>query len=305
MEKIKNITLTDGGLETDLIFNHGIELEHFAAFTLVEDHNHQQTLENYYRDYLELAKKNKTDFILESPTWRANLDWALKLGYTKERLKRVNQLAIEQLMNLRTEYVTDINTISISGQIGPRGDGYVVGEAMTSKEATDYHNLQVKAFKDAEADMVTAITMTNIDEALGIVQSAQNHNMPVVISFTVELDGNLPSGESLKEAIEKIDNKTNSYPLYYMINCAYPTHFLSNLLNNNTWKNRIQGLRANASCKSHEELDEATELDRGNIVELGILHKELLDFLPNLKVFGGCCGTDVSHVETICKHVLN
>ncbi|TXN35215.1 homocysteine S-methyltransferase [Flagellimonas hymeniacidonis] len=303
MKKINNIILTDGGLETDLIFNHNIELEHFAAFPLVEDHIHKNTLKNYYKDYLEVAKDSKTGFILESPTWRANLDWGLKLGYTKERLIAVNKLAIAQLADLRETYSKDIQNIFVSGQIGPRGDGYQVNTSMSYLEASDYHNLQVQAFKEANVDLVTAITMTYSEEALGIVKSTEYHNIPVVISFTVELDGKLPSGESLKEAIKKIDNETGEYPLYYMINCAHPTHFIAELETDEAWKNRIQGIRANASCKSHAELDEALELDKGDKGELGVLHKKLQLLLPELKVYGGCCGTDVSHVTTICNAI--
>jgi len=209
------------------------------------------------------------------------------------------------MKELKERYKDEVPEILISGQIGPKGDGYIVGSTMSSDEAVDYHNLQVSAFKEAGADMVTAITMTYIEEALGVVLSAQYYSMPVVISFTVELDGNLPSGEHLKEAIEKIDNATNGYPLYYMINCAHPTHFIDRLRNNEDWKSRIQGIRANASCKSHAELDETTELDKGNKTELGFLHEQLRGLLPKLKVFGGCCGTDHTHIEAISDILLN
>ncbi|WP_420401863.1 homocysteine S-methyltransferase family protein [Flagellimonas sp.] len=302
-QKTKNTILTDGGLETDLIFNHRIELEHFAAFPLLENRNHLQILENYYRDYLELAKLNGTGFILESPTWRANLDWGKALGYDEQNLKRVNKLAIQKMKQLKQEYKTCIENVMVSGQIGPRGDGYKVDTAMNPAEAQAYHNLQVGAFETAKVDMVTAITMTYIDEALGIVESAKNHKIPVVISFTVELDGSLPSGETLEQAITAIDKATENYPKYYMINCAHPTHFMHLLEGAKSWKNRIQGLRANASCKSHAELDESTELDVGNKIELGQLHRELQQLLPNLEVFGGCCGTDASHVKAICDHI--
>ncbi len=304
MEKrTRHIMLTDGGLETDLIFNHNIELEHFAAFPLLENAAHAHTLENYYREYLELAKENDTGFILESPTWRANLDWGKKLGYDGQNLIKMNQLAIQKMRQLKQEYRSWIEDIKISGQIGPRGDGYRVDATMNPIEAEDYHRLQIQAFKEAGVDMVTAITMTYIDEALGIVEAAKKEDVPVVISFTVELDGNLPSGETLGEAIERIDKVTSHYPEYYMINCAHPTHFMHVLERAGGWKNRIQGLRANASCKSHAELDESTELDVGDKVELGQLHQKLQRLLPNLKVFGGCCGTDASHIVSICNHI--
>ena len=294
-----NIILTDGGLETDIIFNHNIELEHFAAFPLVETDSGRVVLEKYYRDYLELSKNNGTGFILESPTWRANLDWGKQLGYTEEQLIASNKKAIAFMEELRRAYKTSNSEIKISGQLGPRGDGYQVQDVMTNSEAAKYHEMQVKAFKEAQVDMVTAITMTYSEEALGIVKAAQLYEVPVVVSFTVEVDGRLPSGENLEDVITKLDWVTDNYPLYYMINCAHPTHFIHLFETDAIWKNRIQGLRANASCKSHAELDEATELDKGNACELGQLHTRLQELLPNLRVFGGCCGTDISHITEI------
>ncbi len=297
--------LTDGGLETDFIFNKKIDLPHFAAFTLVENPKYIDTLANYYKEYMDIAKRNNTGFILESPTWRANPDWAYKLGYSKNDLINVNKTAIKQLKKLKESYKNDINTIFISGQLGPRGDGYQIDNAMSIDEAANYHSLQINAFNDAGTDFITAITMTYINEALGITKSAMAAKIPAVISFTVETDGHLPSGESIEEAIAKIDKITDSYPLYYMINCAHPTHFIDKLENNAEWKSRIQGIRANASCKSHAELDESTELDTGDIIDLGQWHSKLKSQLPKLSVYGGCCGTDASHVNSICQHVIN
>ena len=295
--------LTDGGLETELLFNKGIDLPHFAAFPLVENPIHLKTLNNYYREYLDLSTQNGFGFILESPTWRANADWAYKLGYSEKELVAVNRKSIDQLMALRQEYEGSLPDILISGQVGPRGDGYSVESTMTPEEASDYHHLQISTFKDSGADLTSAITMTYIDEALGIARAARQNKLPLVISFTVETDGNLPSGETLEEAVTEVDRATRSYPLYYMINCAHPTHFLETIRMDSNWKMRIQGVRANASCKSHAELDESTELDVGDKEALGKLHRELKKHLPNLKVYGGCCGTDVSHVKSICQHI--
>jgi S-methylmethionine-dependent homocysteine/selenocysteine methylase len=303
--KLKTTTfLTDGGLETDLLFNKGIDLPHFAAFPLIENPNYVDILNNYYKEYLNIALRNKTGFILESPTWRANTDWAYKLGYAKTDLIEVNKKAIMLLNNLKNQYTNVISDIFISGQLGPRGDGYTIENTMAPTEASNYHSLQISAFKESGADLVSAITMTYIDEAIGIAMEAKKNNIPVVISYTVETDGKLPSGETLKEAITKVDQITNGYPLYYMINCAHPTHFLNQIKDNVQWKSRIHGVRANASCKSHAELDESTELDIGDKKELGSLHIELKKYLTNLNIFGGCCGTDASHIEAICNYIL-
>ena len=304
--KIKStIFLTDGGLETDLIFNKNISLPHFAAFPLVEDPKYQQVLNDYYREYMDIAAKQGTGFILESPTWRANPDWGYKLGYSKEDLMEINQSAIHQLKILKRIYTPKIKNIFISGQLGPRGDGYRTINTMTVNEAANYHNLQIMAFKNSDVDLVTAITMNYSEEALGITKAAKKSNLSVVISFTVETDGNLPSGETLKEAISKIDKATNNYPIYYMINCAHPSHFINKINVDGSWKHRIKGVRANASCKSHAELDESTELDKGDKTELGDWHTILKKHLPNLAVYGGCCGTDSSHIQSICNYIMN
>ena len=295
--------LTDGGLETELIFNKGIDLPHFAAFPLLDDPVHINTLNDYYREYLDLAQINQFGYVLESPTWRASADWAYKLGYSEKDLIAVNRKSIHQMTRLRHDYRNSIPEIVISGQIGPRGDGYAIESSMSPEVAMDYHQLQITAFKDSGADMASAITMTYVDEVLGIAKAARQAGLPLVISFTVETDGNLPSGESLEQAVSEVDRVTNGYPLYYMINCAHPTHFLDAIKTDSSWKSRIQGIRSNASCKSHAELDESTELDPGDKNELGRLHQDLVKYLPNLKVFGGCCGTDVSHVKSICQHI--
>jgi S-methylmethionine-dependent homocysteine/selenocysteine methylase len=167
---------------------------------------------------------------------------------------------------------------------------------MTSTEAANYHSAQIGVFSNTDADMVTAITMNYVEEAIGIAQSAKSHGMPVAISFT--------TGQSLGEAIQNVDNATGNAAAYYMINCAQPSHFEGVLATNQRWPERIRGLRANASRKSHAELNESAELDEGNPAELGLEHRRLLERLKNLNVFGGCCGTDHRHVEEICRACL-
>jgi len=296
----KETFLTDGGLETTLIFQEDYELPHFAAFDLLKNTTGTETLKKYYQQYLDIAKRNQLGFILESATWRASADWGEKLDYTSEGLTKMNQLAIQLLADIRSEYGEHHGSIVISGCVGPRGDGYNPTEIMTTNEAEKYHTAQIKAFSETEADMICAITMTNIQEAIGICQAATKFGLPVAISFTVETDGKLPSGQSLRDAIISLDEATNKTPAYYMINCAHPSHFDDVLDVNEPWIKRIHGLRANASTKSHAELDESEELDDGNPIELGNQYQQLKSILSNLNVLGGCCGTDHRHIEKIC-----
>jgi len=295
--------LTDGGLETTLIFHEGVDLPQFAAFPLLQDDEGRKKLVEYFQKYLSIAREYEVGFILGSPTWRANSKWGELLGYSVDSLDKINREAIKLLTQIREDYENDKTRIVISGCIGPKGDGYVIEAKMSIEQAQKYHIPQIRTFSKTEADLVSAYTMTYVEEAIGIVRAAQSEKMPVVIGFTVETDGKLPCGQTIKDAINAVDEATNNYTTYYMINCAHPTHFQGALNNDEPWKQRIRAVRPNASTKSHAELNEAEEFDDGNPSELGRQFKELRAQLNNLNVLGGCCGTDHRHVEAICKAI--
>jgi homocysteine S-methyltransferase len=282
-----------------LIFLDGLELPDFAAFDLLRHKDGNAALRKYYRAYAELAQRFKSGLILESATWRASADWGTKLGYGAKEMADMNRDSIALLEEIRNEYAGDANHLVISGCLGPRGDGYKPVNTMSEKDAESYHQNQIQTYEDTVADMITAITMNYAEEAVGIARAAKNADMPVVISFTVESDGRLPSGQTLRSAIERVDSATSHYPSYYMINCAHPTHFEHLLAEDEPWIQRVRGLRANASRKTHAELDESSELDIGDPVELGKQYAELKRGQPQLNVMGGCCGTDIRHLEQI------
>ena len=300
-----DLFLMDGGLETTLVFHHGFELPYFAAFDLLKDEEGRKVLRSYYDDYVPLAKDSGAGFVLESATWRASADWGRKLGYYKEGLAAANYLAISMLEEVRKAYEDSATKIVISGCVGPRGDGYDPREIMNEFEAEWYHRDQIQTFAISAADMISAMTITNIPEAVGITRAAQAAVMPVVISFTVETDGRLPTGEGLGQAIQAVDAATDNGPVYYMINCAHPTHLEDALAARAPWMHRIRGLRANASTRSHAELDEATELDDGSPIELGGQYRDLRRLMPWMNVLGGCCGTDHRHITAVAEACVN
>lgn len=293
--------LTDGGLETTLIFHQGHDLPYFAAFDLVKTKQGRAELKKYFETYAALAVSSKNGFILESPTWRASSGWGIKMGYDQEQLAEANRAAIELLKEIKQQYEMPDSPFLISGCIGPHGDGYQIGETLSQEEAMGYHLPQIKTFAESGADFITALTMTYPDEAIGIVNAAKASNIPVVISFTTETDGHLPNGMTLQQAIETVDSTTDNGPAYYMINCAHPDHFRSALEENADWVKRIQGVRANASRMSHAELDEAEQLDDGNPQEMGQLYQSLKQRFPQFNVLGGCCGTDHRHVGEMAR----
>jgi S-methylmethionine-dependent homocysteine/selenocysteine methylase len=291
--------LTDGGLETTMIFHDGFDLPLLAAFVLLESEQGRAALRAYFDCYVATAVEHGTGFILESPTWRANPDWGARLGYDRSRLARANRAAIAMMHHIRDAHATAQTQLVVSGNIGPRGDGYDPGALMSPGEAEAYHAWQIGVFADAGADLVSAFTLTNVNEAIGVARAAKAAGMPCVISFTLETDGKLPTGESLAAAIASVDRETNYGPAYYMINCAHPDHFSDALDQDAAWMKRLRGLRANASRNSHAELDNSTELDAGDPEELGTLYAGLLRRFPHINVLGGCCGTDHRHVASI------
>ena len=291
--------MTDGGIETTLIFHDGLDLPEFAAVDLLRSDEGTEALRSYYARYAELARELSIGFVLESPTWRASPAWAARLGYSAAELDQLNRRAIALMEEIRDRYEGSESPFVISGCVGPQGDGYSPEEMLSAEAADRYHSTQVATFAKTSADMVTAITMTYAAEAVGIVRAAAREGLPAAISFTVETDGRLPSGQALGDAISQVDEETQQAPAYFMINCAHPTHFDHVLESNARWMKRLRGLRANSSRRSHAELDNSPELDIGNPVELGAQYSDLRRRFPHINVLGGCCGTDHRHVECI------
>lgn len=288
--------ISEAGFETDLLFNHGIDLPHFATFGLLESADHRETIRTYFQSVIDLARRDDTGVVIETATWRASSDWGALLGYDADALDRANHDAVEFFIELR-----DANPgvpVVISGNMGPRGDGYTIADTMSATHAATYHYPQVRSLAHAGADLVSAFTLTYADEATGIVMAAVREDIPVVISFTVETDGRLPSGQTLAAAIEQVDAATDKAAAYFMVNCAHPTHFAHVLDSPGPW-DRLQGIRANASTMSHDELDNATELDRGDEALLVDGYLTIAERLPHLAVAGGCCGTDLAHLDRI------
>jgi S-methylmethionine-dependent homocysteine/selenocysteine methylase len=300
-----SLWLTDAGAETAMIFHQGVDLPSFATFPLLESETGRAALREYIEPFLGLARERNAGFVLGTATWRANPDWGAELGYDEAALAAANRRAVEFAEELRAGTPAWDRPVLIEGVLGPRGDAYAPSSLMTAAEAERYHSTQLQTLGDTAADVACALTITYADEAIGMVRAAEAAGLPISVSFTVETDGRLPSGQTLRAAIEQVDGETDGAPLHYMINCAHPTHFAGALSDGGPWLERLRGLRANASTLSHAELDEAEDLDDGDPADLGRRHAELRGTLPNLTLLGGCCGTDIRHVTSICDAWLS
>ena len=299
----ETLVVTDAGLETWLVFDRGVDLPAFAAYPLAATADGRALLTEYYEHYVAIAQDVGAACLLEAPTWRANPDWAATLGHDRAELADLIAAAVAVPDAVRNQRTGDLPCL-VGGVVGPRGDGYVIDHAMTPEAAAEYHAFQIECFASTPVDIVTAMTICYVEEAMGLVLAARKHGLPVVISFTVETDGRLPSGMPLGEAIDTTDTATDGYATHYMINCAHPMHFDGVLDPGAPWISRLRGIRANASMLSHAELDEMEVLDAGDAADLAARYATLTAALPALQVVGGCCGTDHRHVEAIARAVV-
>ncbi len=298
--------LTDAGLETELVFKDGIELPHFSSAVLLDTAEGRERLRSYYADFVALAHSHALGLVLETATWRVSPDWAERLGFDDPATGRIHREAVRLLSELRDAGPLSRERFAISGNLGPRYDGYRADERMSPGEARDYHRRQVALLAAEGADAISALTLTTSAEASGIARAAAEEAIPCVLYFTVETDGRLPSGEPLGDAIAAVDDACGDDVAFYGINCAHPTHFLPALEKGDPeWRERIGAIRANASRCSHAELDESTELDEGDPAELASHSARLRELLPGLRVIGGCCGTDIRHVTRLCQSFVS
>lgn len=292
------VVLTDTGLETWLLFHRGLDLPFFAAYPLLEDDAGRSALHDYYADHLRVAADAGLGLVLETPTWRASADWGERLGHDAVRLDACNRRAVAFVREVADEVAPEVDLV-VSGNLGPRGDGYRPDHLLDLDEAATYHHDQVASLAAAGADRITLLTATHVAEAAGVVLAALDVGVPVVVSFTVEQDGRLPDGTTLGAALTEVDERTDGAALHLGVNCAHPDHFAGALATAGPVARRVGLLRANASRASHQELDAATELDDGDPDELAAAYATLVATHPDLAVLGGCCGTDVRHVAAI------
>ena len=296
-----DLFLTDAGLDTWIRYSSGMDFGGLPSFALVGCAEGRATLVRYYAAFIDLARRYDCGLVLETPTWQANADRAAHPEFGSAELRQINRDAADLLADLRRERDT-LRPVVISGSVGPRRDGYRGDVVMSAREAQDYHAVQISALAEAHVDMITGMTMTNVPESIGIARAAAQQGLPCAISFTLGTDGRLPSGQSLKSAIEEVDACAG--PDYFGLNCVHPNHFLAVLAEGGDWTGRIRALRANASCKGHDILDRAQRLHDGDPNALAHHYRAVSVMLDGLAVVGGCCGTDHRHVKAIADTLM-
>lgn len=298
--------LTYGGNETYLLFVQGFPLREFCAFEVFEDEAAWTRLvSGLLAPIAKAAADSKMGLMTDCLVWRASADYARRLGTAD--VATLNERAVRRTRDFLAGWRDGSASakacpVIVSADHGPRGDGYAVTGRVAADAAYDYHAPQVEALAAAGVDLLVPLTMTSLQETLGILRAAQRHGLPALVSPTIEPDGKLPDGTPLGDFVRAVDEATAGYPVAFMVNCVHPTHLEPILRGGRergeAWVSRIRGLRANASAKTHAELDNSTELDRGDPVALAA-GVQSLQRTYDLSVVGGCCGTDAEHLQRI------
>ena len=293
---------TAGGFETWMQYVDGFELRHFCGFELLNDPRGVTCLRDYHRKVVEAAVASGFGVINEGLHYRASRDWGELIGFSKDALEEINLRGIEFYRDFAREYASPETPMLVGGVIGPRGDAYNVGRTPDAAEAEDYHSEQILTFRKAGADHVTAMTFSSFDEAIGLARAAKAADMPVVVSFIASNGGRLHGGETLEQAITRVDAETGNAPQYYMTNCTHPTEF-EPALTPGDWIQRLGGFMPNAVAMETLDLCKLGHLEDGDPEELGAQMAGLAKRFPHINVWGGCCGTDGRHIGEITRQV--
>jgi S-methylmethionine-dependent homocysteine/selenocysteine methylase len=291
-----------GGFETWLQYVDGFTLRHFCGFELLNDARGLSCLKDYHRKVVEAAIANGFGVINEGLHYRASRDWGELTGFSREALEEINIRGIEFYKAFAREYASPETPMIVGGVIGPRGDAYNVGRTPGAAEAEDYHSEQILTFRKAGADLVTALTFSSVEEAIGLARAAKSAGLPVVISFIVARGGRLKGGETIEDAISRVDAASGDTPAYYMINCTHPTEFEPGLTEGR-WNGRLGGFMPNAVAMETLDLCKLGHLEDGDPEELGGQMATLARRFPQVNVWGGCCGTDSRHIGRITRQV--
>ncbi len=290
-----------GGFETWLQYVDGFELRHFCAFELLNDRRGRDCLTDYHRKLVEAAVENGFGVINEGLHYRASRDWGELIGFSREALAEINVRGIEFYKDFAREYHSDATPMLVGGCVGPRGDAYDTGRTETAAEAEDYHSEQIITLRDAGADLVSAWTFSNVEEAIGFARAARDADTPCVVSFMAK-GGSLNDGTTLEDAVNRVDAATDKAPLYYAVNCSHPTEFEPGLTNGD-WTKRLGGFMPNAVALELLTLCSLGHLEDGDPDELGEDLAALARRYPHINVWGGCCGTDARHIGQVTRKV--
>lgn len=295
--------LCEGGTETEVMYRHGFDVPYFAAFELLKNPRAVSKLHHMYEQYFSVVSESGLSALVGGLDYRASPDWGDKLGYSRQALADKTHQCIAFLRQAARPFTNEIDQVLIQGLVGPRGDAYEGAGTMGADQAQAYHSVQLATLKEAEVDLVTAMTFSAVDESIGVARAAKNIGIPLCLSLTLDSSCRLNNGPSLADAIATIDAATENSVEFYMINCVHPLEY-EPAFTDEPWIKRIRGVRPNASAMDKMSLCQLGHLEDGDPVELGQQVGSLIKRHPHMDVLGGCCGTWHTHLREIAKNIV-
>lgn len=275
--------------------------EHIAMAGLIYESKGLKALSELWNGYIDIARRYGLPFLATTPTRRANKD-RISLSRYSERIIGDN---VRFLRNIQKK--ADIN-MYVGGLMGCRGDAYTANGALSEEDAYNFHKWTAEHFLKAEVDFLYAGIMPSLPEAAGLAKAASDMNLPYIISFTIQGNGMLIDGTSISDAIQYIDSVTENKPAIYMSNCIHPGilfQALSQPFNQTSLvKERFRGIQANTSPLSYVELDNSLELKCSD-PETWADEMIRLSEISDIKIWGGCCGTNNRHMECLVKRLVS
>jgi S-methylmethionine-dependent homocysteine/selenocysteine methylase len=294
--------ITEGGIETEIMYKWGFEMPHFAMFPLLDNPKAADAIKGMYRRYLDVVAKYKQSALIGGFDYRASPDWGDLLGYSASALRDANIQSIEFLREVASEYDSDIDLALFSGCVGPRGDAYQTKNTMDRYQAAEYHSVQLETLKEANVDLAWALTFGDPEEAIGVCMAAKSLGVPLAVSFSLDSSHHLNTGVAFSKAVEYVDEQTGNFPEFYSLNCSHPDEFMP-AITQGDWINRVRCFRPNAAKMDKISLCKLGHLEEGDPIELGEQMSTLHTRYPHMDIWGGCCGTCDTHLEQIVSHL--
>jgi homocysteine S-methyltransferase len=283
------LILTDGGIETSLMFESGLALpEPLESAALVGT----DAMRELYAGYIEAARACDLPVIIGTPTFRAGARQAEAAGAD---VREVNAAAVRHHQALRAAAGPGAPVL-VAGVLGPYGDAYTPSEAPDAAFAERYHAVQAAALADAGVDLLFAPTFPAVDEAIGCVRAMTATGLPSVISYVLGRDARVLDGTPLADAVARVDAETDPPPTFHSLSCIHADVAARAL--DGVLPGRVLECKANGSALTPAELVALDHLDSDApetfAADMWRLHTE-----HGLRVLGGCCGTDARHMRAL------
>ena len=302
MKLFETVAVYDGPMETRIEYGTDLKLDkEMSIFALCDSEAGRAALSDLYRRDIQAAQNHGVTIVLNAPTYRASREHAHRMGYdAPDAVAQINARCLELVKEIRDSFPSFRDNIVITAPLGPKHAGYHPGLEFDLASARQYHTEQAQALTKLPLDYVSIAAMPGAIEAEGAALAVAETGLPYTVGFILGPDANLLDGTKPEQLIADIDAHARVAPLFYVIGCTHASVCASLLARGGPQLARIQGVKANGSSLTPAEL---LALDHPAADDPNRFAQDLLELGKgrHFKVYGGCCGTDTAHLESLCQ----